>query len=278
MGNFPLFLHPYCPGDDIDGCHFSGPERAVPYINSTIQASPGYFSVGLTNGITAEMTVTEHTALYHFSVPATTPDGSPVSPLMILDLTDLNNSRQNATVNVDPDTGRITANGTFLPSFGNGQFVSYVCADFQGASVRDTGIYVNDRAGTYPKSIFVERGINSFYIQAGGIVRFNVPADGTIAARVGVSLVSSDQACMNAENEIPGWDFDGVKTAAENAWRQKLGVIDVDSTAVDLDLLRSFWSGVYRAMISPQNYTGENPLWQSNEPYFDSFYWYVFCH
>jgi hypothetical protein len=27
-------------------------------------------------------------------------------------------------------------------------------------------------------------------------------------------------------------------------------------------------------MINPQDYTGENPLWQSSEPYFDSFYWY----
>ena len=192
---------------------------------------------------------------------------------MILDLTDLDDSRQNASVNVDPSSGRITANGTFLPSFGNGQFMSYVCADFQGASVRDAGVYVNDRAGTYPTSLFVERGINLFYIEAGGIVRFNAPSNGTLAARVGVSLVSTDQACSNAETEIPDWDFDGLRTAAEDAWRQKLSVISTDSTGVDEDLLRSFWSGIYRSLISPQNYTGENPLWQSSEPYYDSFYW-----
>jgi hypothetical protein len=28
-------------------------------------------------------------------------------------------------------------------------------------------------------------------------------------------------------------------------------------------------------MINPQDYTGENPLWKSKEPYFDSFYWYA---
>jgi len=32
------------------------------------------------------------------------------------------------------------------------------------------------------------------------------------------------------------------------------------------------WSGLYRTMISPQNYTGENPNWDSGIPYFDSFY------
>ncbi|KKY18341.1 putative glycoside hydrolase family 92 protein [Phaeomoniella chlamydospora] len=30
--------------------------------------------------------------------------------------------------------------------------------------------------------------------------------------------------------------------------------------------------GIYRTFVNPQNYTGENPLWQSSEPYFDSFY------
>lgn len=29
---------------------------------------------------------------------------------------------------------------------------------------------------------------------------------------------------------------------------------------------------LYRTFISPQNYTGENPLWKTNEPTFDSYY------
>lgn len=40
-------------------------------------------------------------------------------------------------------------------------------------------------------------------------------------------------------------------------------------------LLTNFYSGIYRTMINPQDYTGENPLWESSEPYFDSFYWYT---
>ncbi|TEA20296.1 putative secreted glycosidase [Colletotrichum sidae] len=36
--------------------------------------------------------------------------------------------------------------------------------------------------------------------------------------------------------------------------------------------VESFWSGLYRNMISPQNYTGENPYWDSGVPYFDSYY------
>lgn len=274
LGNFPLFPYGYCPGDDIDNCQFMKLNRAQNYINDSIVATPGYFALTLVDGVRAEMTVTNHTALYHFNFPAKTPDGSPISPLMLLDLTDLNDSRQNATVSVDPTTGRIKANGTFLPSFGSGSFISYVCADFQGAAIRDTGVYVNSRAGTEPKELFVTRGINAFYIQAGSFVRFNAPStNNTITARVGVSLVSSDQACDNAEREIPSYDFNSVKKAAEAAWKKKIGVISIDAGGADTDLIKTFYSGMYRTMMSPQDYTGENPLWKSSEPYYDSFYW-----
>ena len=91
-------------------------------------------------------------------------------------------------------------------------------------------------------------------------------------ARVGVSFISNDQACNNAEQEIPDFDFNSTQTAAENAWRQKLSVISLDTTGVNSNLTSIFYSGLYRTMISPQNYTGENPLWESSEPYFDSYY------
>jgi hypothetical protein len=39
---------------------------------------------------------------------------------------------------------------------------------------------------------------------------------------------------------------------------------------VSEELQTTFWSGLYRTMLMPQNYTGENPLWNSTEPYFDS--------
>lgn len=83
---------------------------------------------------------------------------------------------------------------------------------------------------------------------------------------MGVSLISVAQACSNAEREIPTFDFQDTLKAAEAAWRQKLDVISIDATGVDKDLQKVFWSGIYRSMLSPQDYTGENPLWNSGEP------------
>lgn len=74
---------------------------------------------------------------------------------MLLDLTDLNDDGQNATISVQ-DGGRIVANGTFAPGFGSGWYQSYTCVDFQGGSIFDTGIYVNIIFSIFkPAALFV---------------------------------------------------------------------------------------------------------------------------
>ena len=100
--------------------------------------------------IRGEMTVTNHTALYRFTFPRTTSTEN--SPLILLDLTDLSDSRSFGNVSADAQTGRILASGVFLPSFGIGTQTVYACAAFSGAQVRDTGIFVNNRGGNITKS------------------------------------------------------------------------------------------------------------------------------
>ncbi|KAL9048914.1 MAG: hypothetical protein Q9162_007488, partial [Coniocarpon cinnabarinum] len=222
------------------------------------------------------MTVSNHTALYRFTFPPA-PVGidAPLSPLILADLIDLPRSRISGNILVDSNTGRMTGNGTFSPSFGIGTYNLSFCADFQGAKVRDTGVFVNSRAGPAPGVSVVADGVDNSpdILPAGGYVRFNAPqTDGQITARVGVSFISTDQACSNAESEIANFDFGGTKSAAEQAWRETLGAVSIRPGGVDESFSTIFWSGAYRALISPQDYTGENYLWQSSEPYYDSYY------
>ncbi|XRM40408.1 hypothetical protein ABZX51_003730 [Aspergillus tubingensis] len=273
LGNFPLFPQ-YCVDDVLDNCPFSKSARAVHYQNDSVVARPGYFALTMTNGIHAEMTTTQHAALFRFNFPDTAEQK--LSPMILLDLTDLWESRQNASISVDESTGQIKANGTFLPSFGAGEYASYVCADFAGAEVKDTGVWVNDAGGVERKELFVTRGFNNFYLQAGGFVRFERPSNGTVSVRVGVSYVSTEKACENARVEIPNplEDFDAIRAAAEDAWREKLSPVEMTpgNTSASTALQTMFWTGIYRTMLDPQDLTGENPLWESDEPYFDSFY------
>ncbi|KAH9219256.1 glycosyl hydrolase family 92-domain-containing protein [Leptodontidium sp. 2 PMI_412] len=198
----------------------------------------------------------------------------PYSPLILVDLSDLPDSITNGVVQVNETTGRLTGSRIFNPSFGIGNYNLSFCADFSGAPLRDTGVWINNRAGSQPKMLKrMADGINnSPPLPAGAWTQFHPPPNNQILARVGVSFISIEKACQNAETEIPDFGFDKVRSAAEEAWREKLSVIEVDATGVSEELQTVFWSGAYRSMISPQDYTGENPLWDSTEPYYDSYY------
>ncbi len=274
LGNFALFPYTSCAGDDVNGCTYPKKARKTKFVNSTLKASPGYFGLQLLSGVEVDMTTARHTSLFRFKFPSADKNGNTSSPLILLDLTDLSDSRQdNGTITVDAATGRMTGNARFVPSFGTGNYIAYFCADFSGGKVRDNGIFANSRASSDVKTLTISRSINGYPLPGGAFVRFQSPGDDAILARVGVSLISSGQACSSAENEIPAFNFAETQTTAENIWRQKISPIIVSTKGVNSSMLKNFYSGIYRTMVNPQDYTGENPLWKSDEPYFDSFYW-----
>jgi putative alpha-1,2-mannosidase len=270
LGNFPLFPYGSCAGDDVNGCAYPKKSRKTKFDNSSVKASPGYFGVTLDTGIQVDMTTTQHTSLFRFKFPAINSAEVASSPLILVDLTDLSDSRQdNGSVTVDADTGRITGNAQFLPSFGSGNYIAYFCADFSGAPLRDNGIFANSRASTDVKSLKISRSINGYPLPGGAFVRFKDPGDSFILARVGVSLISSNQACLSAESEIPSFDFEATHTAAETMWREKISPIVVSRNGItDSSILTNFYSGIYRTMVNPQDLTVRNfgapQIWRSH--------------
>jgi len=234
-------------------------------------ASPGYFDITLADGIRGESTVTHHTALHRFTFPSNTSFYANASkPVITIDITDLAKRRpQNSSISVNTHTGRILGKGTFAPSFGKGSYTLHFCADFKNSGNRNVvGIWEDSQpVQNVTERLFKNRG------GGGGYTVFDLPSRADpILVRVGLSFISDTQACENAESEIPDFNFEAVKAVAEEAWRQKLQVVEIVPGGADVDSQVVFWSGIYRTMISPQDYTGENPLWNSNEPYFDSFY------
>lgn len=160
LGNFALFPYASCEGDELDGCKYPKLERPVPFDNSTVKSSPGYFAVSI-SGVDADMTTSQHASLFRFNF---TSGNSSASPLLLMDLTDMSDSRQdNATIDVDEKTGRMTGSGVFLPSFGSGSYKAFFCADFKSsADIRDNGIFVNSRATSEAKSLKISRSINGY--------------------------------------------------------------------------------------------------------------------
>ena len=99
---------------------------------------------------------------------------------------------------------------------------------------------------------------------------FTFPSNSTsISSRVGVSFISSKQACTNLDAEIPSnMTFHSVVEGTKAAWNdQVFSKIDIQTSSEDEKTL--FYSMMYGAFIIPTNKTGENPLWDDGEPYYD---------
>ncbi|KAI8951614.1 hypothetical protein F4801DRAFT_287001 [Xylaria longipes] len=238
LGNFSLFPE-LCPGDVVDNCNFRLGDRVVNYVNGQRlgRRQPGALRADLESGIAAEMTTSEHAAVFRFTYPQ---NATEKNPFVLLDLTDMWQSRQNASISVSSGsdesstTGRMTDNGTFFPSVGAGSYVMYFCADFYGGKVLNRGVWVNNRAGTESKELFVTRGFNYFYLEAGGWARFeDLGDDNTITARVGTSFISAEQACGNAEDEIPDpvGGFDQLVEVTKDLRREKLETVSISPRA-----------------------------------------------
>jgi putative alpha-1,2-mannosidase len=158
LGNFPLFPYAKCADDVVDGCVYPKNQRKTKYKPDSVQAHPGYFAIELESGVRVDMTTAQHTSLFRFQFPEES------SPLILLDLTDLSNSRQdNATISVDEKTGRMSGEARFAPSFGSGSYNLHFCVDFKSpAPRRDSGIFVNSRASSDVHDLKISRSINGY--------------------------------------------------------------------------------------------------------------------
>ncbi|KAH9934470.1 glycoside hydrolase family 92 protein [Epithele typhae] len=236
-------------------------------------AEPGYFASNLSTNIRVELTATRRTALHRYTFPS-----NATIPRLVVDATnDGQQSSSHPIVHIDSSTGRVTVGATFAASFGPGTYRAYACMDFKGDGFT---LGAPSEFGTYLGNSPI-LGLNDglqeytgYRSELGALLGFAQNGDGTttIFVRAGVSFISTDQACANAEAEIPDFDFDGTRTATRAAWNDLLGRIQVGTDNVDDDTIELFYSSLYRTHISPADYTGENPLWYSDEPYYDSFY------
>ncbi|KAH9903165.1 glycoside hydrolase family 92 protein [Cubamyces lactineus] len=236
-------------------------------------AEPGYFSTNLSTDIRVELTATRRTALHRYTFLKATK-----TPRIAVDIT--NDGQMSSTdpdMELDPVTARVTGGAHFEASFGPGRYHAFTCVDFKGEGYdlgppTEYGAWLAD----FPvkQTVTITQLYTSFTDELGALFTFVPNPNGTtsILARVGVSFISSEQACANAEAEIPDFDFEGVRSAARAEWSELLGRIQVDPSGVDPEVVDLFYSSLYRTHISPADYTGENPLWNSTEPYYDSFY------
>lgn len=106
--------------------------------------------------------------------------------------------------------------------------------------------------------------------QTGAWLSFATAQGQRVCLKIGISFVSVNQAKSNLAAEIPEFDFDRVRASAVLAWNKALSGIEL--RGVTAAQQKMFYTALYHAMLMPVDRTGENPIWQSHEPYYDDFY------
>ncbi|GJE97619.1 glycoside hydrolase family 92 protein [Phanerochaete sordida] len=278
-GFFPLFPLVNCA---FSSCPVDIKAREAKRAAGTDAASPGYFTTTFVNGIKLEATSTRRAGLIRFTYPETAN-----STLVVVDLThDLQRSFEGGQVDLDQSTSRVTLTGTFLQSYGTDNYIVHACYDFAPPSsahaqtVSQSGTFASVSTSA-PTSINITSNVTSRSfaftsspspVEAGALLSFT-SADHAVLARFGVSFISTAQACSNAEEEIPDWDWAAVQSASVDKWEDVLSRVQVDTEKENATVVELLYSSLYRSQLVPANLTGENPYWDSPYPFYDA----LFC-
>lgn len=199
-------------------------------------AQPGYYAVDLDRyGIRTEITATSRAAIYRMTYP------EDPNPGMILDLdySIQNQTNTDMQVEIVGDSAIRAYKMTKYWAFDQQlSFYAEFSHPFKAEIVRDTISGINGNPLPRCKVL----------------ISFNPTKKGEhILVKTGISAVDTDGAKGNLMAEIPGWDFESVRTEARRKWNDWLSAIDIKTT--DDNDRKVFYTALYHTAISPNIFT-----------------------
>lgn len=229
------------------------------------QGSVGYYKSSLANGVTVELAATEHAGLYLYNFP----NGSASS--IVVDVSHVLPSFRGlgweqhysgGSFQTFED-GHYTGSGTY----NNGWNLSpdwsiYFCGKFNKATVKSHTFTSNGNRTILQDGCSAVAGNG----RLGGVFTF---AGTSVQSRVGVSFISTAQACSNLDSEITK-DTE-MQTLVENAktkWNTEV-FSKIQVSTKNESNLGLLYGSLYGMLLLPSNRTGENPEWSGTEPYYD---------
>lgn len=217
-------LSPGTPEDPASG-------YCSPFDRASESASPGYYAVRLAEGpIGVELTATKRAAMHRYRFPASD------SANVIVDLA----HRDEVIESYVKVSGEAEISGYRRSRAWAADQHVYFVARFSKPFAA-AGIAVDDTLRPGLQEAF-GRDVRCF-------ARFATKADEAILVKVGISAVDIDGARKNLDAELPRWDFDAVRRAAEASWNGELGKIRVRGGTRDERI--AFYTALYHAMLAP---------------------------
>jgi predicted alpha-1,2-mannosidase len=204
------------------------------FTNTGEVAQAGYYSAqsNMPNTITSQFTATPHSAMGRFTFPKTT-----AADFLI----QLQNS-QNGDAG---DSAQIVGNNEVMGSDTSGDFCGE--SDNDGQSQLYTVYFDIIFSQPFTASqVITESGQTD---PAAAFLTFNTTSNPVIDAKVAISYVSTANAQLDRQTENPGWNFNGVKAAAQASWNGLLGRIKVSGGSYAQT--QEFYSLLYKDFLQP---------------------------
>ena len=229
----------------------------------------GYYRVRLQRyAIDAEITTASRSAIYRFIYPATTQGNLLFDAGHCLSWISKAGEGQSITASTATIVSPTEVSGSSSVTGGwNKQTNSYTVYFYAMSDkpAQTWGTWQNGELHPGTKVSAPSAGNKS-----GAWLTYSTQQGREVDLKIGISFVSVAQAKANLEREIPDFDFDRVHRAAVVSWEQALGAIELKGASESQQQV--FYTALYHTMLMPVDRTGENPLWQSDEPSYDDFY------
>ncbi|GAA4036257.1 GH92 family glycosyl hydrolase [Allokutzneria multivorans] len=194
--------------------------RALPFKHENEIAKPHYYGVTFENGMRTEIAPTDHAALFRFTFTGNDSN-------LLFD-----NANNNGGLTLDIAKGVVSGYSDVKSGLSTGATRLFVYATFDrpvsgGGKLTGAG---RDNVTGY--------------------LKFDTSSAKTVTMRIATSLIGVEQAKKNLELEATG-SFESVRDRAQQAWNEKLKVIEVEGASEDQ--LVTLYSNLYRLFLYPNS-------------------------
>lgn len=234
--------------------------------------SIGYYKASLGSGITVELGATSRAGFYQYTFPAGNQSN------VVVDISHVLPSYRGQGLSQHYLGGNITTSNNHYEGhadYDNGwnrapDWRIYFCGFFElqdpnAIALVNTFVGQNDNTS---KLVDYSAASNTNSTARLGAV-FNFGNVTNVTSRVGISFISTAQACDNVNTQIPaGTTLSSLTNNAKQVWKDEV-LSKVTTTESNLGNLQLLYSSMYFMHLLPSNRTGENPIWNSTEPYYD---------
>ena len=217
-------------GDVTFACSDGG--YASKFSHKTEEAGPGFYKVFLDKyGVKVELTATQRAGFHRYTFPR--------------------NGKSGVMIDLEHGTGDHTTQS----------FIKVIDSQTIGGFRRSSG-FVNDHqyffyarfSKPFDKTITFVDGKTGAGKDVEGtvtkvLVQFATGESEAVEVKVGLSTASVENAKMNLDKEMPGWQFDKVRRQAESVWNAYLGRVQVEP--LNGRDLTAFYTALYHALIMP---------------------------